>query len=105
MSEKAKAKVKKEKWLLEVTDTIRIEEQDSYGFVLLKLTEGFNNQTKKPTSNWNIIGYYGTVRGALEGILHKDLLVDLNLVSTIRGYQEETRKAYKFIQTQLDGSK
>ena len=97
-------KEKKEKWVLHVTDTVKIEEQDSYGFMVTKLTEGYNNKTKEATSTWRLGGYYSTVRGALEGILHKDLLVDLNQVTTIRGYQEETRKAFKIIQKQLDGS-
>lgn len=98
-------KVVEEKWELEVAEGVKIQQHDTTNFTILQLTDGVNNVTKEKTSNWKIIGYYSTVRGALEGILHKDLLVDLDKVKTIEDYQNETHKAFKEIQKQLDGSK
>lgn len=102
-TEQKKPEAVKEKWELHITDTLKIQEYDSYNFAILVLTDGVNPKTKETTSSWKKEGYYTTIRGALLGVLNKDLLVDVNQISTIRDYQEETRKAFAVIQTELEG--
>lgn len=95
--------VEKDKWELSITDTLKIQESDAYNFIVLQLKKGKNVKTGEATEGWKLQGYYSTVRDALMGVLHKDLLVDLRAVASLRDYRKETKKQFKLIEELLEG--
>ena len=96
-------KVPKEKWELQITDTIKIQQFDDKNFVILQLKEGYNPRTKETTTSYKEQGYYQTVYKALEATLNKDLMVDLNRVSELKDYVREVRKAKAYIKELMEG--
>ena len=96
-------KVPKEKWALQITDTLKIQQFDDKNFVILQLKEGYNPRTKETTTSYKEQGYYQTVYKALEATLNKDLMVDLNRVSELKDYVREVRKAKAYIKELMEG--
>ena len=96
-------KTPKEKWELQVTDTIKIQQFDDKNFLILQLREGYNPRTKETTTSYREQGYYQTVYKALEAILTKDLLVDISAVKDLKDYVREVRKAKAYIKELMEG--
>lgn len=82
---------------MKITDTLKIERHDKYNVVILKLTEGINPKTKEPSSYWKIEGYYTSAKHALQAIISKDLLVDLEQVKTLSAYLEDIKTQNKLV--------
>ena len=101
MTEQVKAP--KDKWELQITDTVKIQQYDEKNFVILQLKEGYNPRTKETTTSYKEQGYYQTVYKALEATLNKDLMVDLNRVSELKDYVCEVRKAKAYIKELMEG--
>ena len=101
MTEQVKAP--KDKWELQLTDTLKIQQFDDKNFVILQLKEGYNPRTKETTTSYKEQGYYQTVYKALEATLNKDLMVDLNRVSELKDYVREVRKAKAYIKELMEG--
>lgn len=101
MTEQVKAP--KDKWELQITDTIKIQQFDDKNFLILQLKEGYNPRTKETTTSYKEQGYYQTVYKALEATLNKDLMVDLNRVSELKDYVREVRKAKAYIKELMEG--
>ena len=59
-------KTPKEKWELQLTDTIKIQQFDDKNFLILQLKEGYNHRTKETTTSYKEQGYYQTVYKALD---------------------------------------
>ena len=96
-------KTPKDKWELQITDTLKIQQFDDKNFVILQLKEGYNPRTKETTTSYKEQGYYQTVYKALEATLNKDLMVDLNRVSELKDYVREVRKAKAYIKELMEG--
>ena len=101
MTEQVKAP--KDKWELQITDTLKIQQFDDKNFMILQLKEGYNPRTKETTTSYKEQGYYQTVYKALEATLNKDLMVDLNRVSELKDYVREVRKAKAYIKELMEG--
>ena len=95
-------KTPKDKWELQVTDTIKIQQFDDKNFVILQLKEGYNPRTKETTTSYKEQGYYQTVYKALDAVLTKDLMVNLNRVSELKDYVREVRKAKAYIRDLME---
>ncbi len=93
----------KDKWELQITDTLKIQQFDDKNFMILQLKEGYNPRTKETTTSYKEQGYYQTVYKALEATLNKDLMVDLNRVSELKDYVREVRKAKAYIKELMEG--
>lgn len=93
----------KDKWELQITDTLKIQQFDDKNFMILQLKEGYNPRTKETTTSYKEQGYYQTVYKALEATLNKDLMVDLNRVSELKDYVCEVRKAKAYIRDLMEG--
>ena len=93
----------KDKWELQITDTLKIQQFDDKNFMILQLKEGYNPRTKETTTSYKEQGYYQTVYKALEATLNKDLMVDLNRVSELKDYVREVRKAKEYIRDLMEG--
>ena len=93
----------KDKWELQITDTLKIQQFDDKNFMILQLKEGYNPRTKETTTSYKEQGYYQTVYKALEATLNKDLMVDLNRVSELKDYVREVRKAKAHIKELMEG--
>ena len=93
----------KDKWELQITDTLKIQQFDDKNFMILQLKEGYNPRTKETTTSYKEQGYYQTVYKALDAILTKDLMVDLNRVSELKDYVREVRKAKAYIKELMEG--
>ena len=92
----------KDKWELQITDTLKIQQFDDKNFMILQLKEGYNPRTKETTTSYKEQGYYQTVYKALEATLNKDLMVDLNRVSELKDYVREVRKAKAYIRDLME---
>ena len=101
MTEQVKAP--KDKWELQITDTLKIQQFDDKNFVILQLKEGYNPRTKETTTSYKEQGYYQTVYKALDAILTKDLMVDLNRVSELKDYVNEVKSAKAYIRDLMEG--
>lgn len=93
-----------EKWKLPVTDSLVIQRHDDRNLVILRLESVYNPVKKETASSWREKGYYSTVKGALFAIMDKDLLVDLDSVSTLADYRMQTITQYKKIKELLEGN-
>ena len=47
--------------------------------------------------SWKNVGYYSTVKKALNAVISKDLLIDKSVISNILDYKKETDKQYETI--------
>ena len=92
----------KDKWELQITDTLKIQQFDDKNFMILQLKEGYNPRTKETTTSYKEQGYYQTVYKALEATLNKDLMVDLNRVSELKDYVRDVRKAKAYIRDLME---
>ena len=96
-------KTPKDKWELQLTDTIKIQQFDDKNFLILQLKEVTHPKTRETIQSYINQGYFPTVSKALDGILNKDLMVDLNRVSEIKDYVREVRKAKAYIRDLMEG--
>ena len=96
-------KTPKEKWELQLTDTLKIQQFDDKNFLILQLKEGYNPRTKETTTSYKEQGYYQTVYKALDAILTKDLLIDINEISSVKQYVNEVRGAKAYIKELVEG--
>ena len=92
----------KDKWEIQITDTIKIQQFDDKNFLILQLKEGYNPRTKETTTSYKEQGYYQTVYKALDAILTKDLMVDLNRVSELKDYVREVKSAKVYIKELME---
>ena len=92
----------KDKWELQITDTIKIQQFDDKNFVIQQLKEVVHPKTREAIQSYISQGYFPTVSKALEGILNKDLMVDLNRVSELKDYVREVRKAKVYIRELME---
>ena len=93
----------KEKWEIQITDTIKIQQFDDKNFLLLQLKEVTHPKTRETIQSYINQGYFPTVSKALDAILTKDLMVDLNRVSELKDYVREVRKAKAYIRDLTEG--
>ena len=101
MTEQVKAP--KDKWELQITDTLKIQQFDDKNFLILQLKEGYNPRTKETTTSYKEQGYYQTVYKALDAILTKDLLIDINEISSVKQYVNEVRGAKAYVKELVEG--
>ena len=95
-------KTPKDKWELQVTDTIKIQQFDDKNFVIQQLKEVTHPKTRETIQSYINQGYFPTVSKALDGILNKDLMVDLNRVSELKDYVRDVRKAKAYIRDLME---
>lgn len=82
---------------MKITDTLKIERHDKFNVVILQLAEGVNPKNNEPTSKWKIEGYYTSAKHALQAIVTKDLLVDLDQTKTLSAYIEHIKTQNKLV--------
>ena len=97
------ANTPKDKWELQITDTIKIQQFDDKNFLILQLKEGYNPRTKETTTSYKEQGYFSTLFKALDAILTKDLLIDINEISSVKQYVNEVRGAKAYIKELVEG--
>jgi hypothetical protein len=66
-----------------ITDTLRIRRHDDKNIVVEILTETENKRTGEVNRSWKREGFYPTIKIALEAILRKDMLIDLDEIETV----------------------
>ena len=93
----------KEKWELQITDTVKIQQYDEKNFLILQLKETYNPFAKETVISYKEQGYFSTLFKALDAILTKDLMVDLTRVSELKDYVREVRKAKAYIRDLMEG--
>lgn len=86
-----------EKLEIFVSEKVKIKEYDDRNYILLKLVENRNNQTGEMVESWKNVGYYSTVKKALNAVISKDLLIDKNIIKNIIDYKNETDRQYNTI--------
>ena len=100
MTEQVKAP--KDKWELQITDTVKIQQYDEKNFLILQLKETYNPFAKETVISYKEQGYFSTLFKALDAILTKDLMVDLNRVSELKDYVREVREAKAYIRDLME---
>lgn len=80
-----------------ISENVKIKEYDDRNYILLKLVENRNNQTGEMVESWKNVGYYSTVKKALNAVISKDLLIDKNIIKNIIDYKNETDRQYNTI--------
>lgn len=93
-----------EKWEVQITDTVKIQQHDNYNFTILKKSKGSNRRTGEVVESYKILGYYSSLRLAILALLDKDVLVDLDEVKSLRDYAQATRRQYQLIKDLLEGT-
>ena len=96
-------KTPRDKWELQITDTLKIQQFDDKNFLIQQLKEVVHPRTRETIQSHINQGYFPTVSKALDGILNKDLMVDLNRVSELKDYVREVRKAKEYIRDLMEG--
>ena len=91
MTEQVKAP--KDKWELQITDTVKIQQYDEKNFLILQLKETYNPFAKETVISYKEQGYFSTLFKALDAILNKDLLIDINEISSVKQYANKNKKA------------
>lgn len=82
---------------MKITDTLKIERHDKFNVVILQLSERVNPKNNAPTSKWKIEGYYTSAKHALQAIISKDLLVDLDQTKTLSAYIDHIKTQNKLV--------
>ena len=77
---------------MNITDTLRIKRVDDRNIIIEKYETTVNPVTKKENSSWKREGFYPTFRHALEAIVRKDMLIDLEQLESLKRYQESIDK-------------
>lgn len=77
---------------MKITDTLRIKRVDDRNVVIEKYETTINPITKEGNSSWKREGFYSTFRQALEAIVRKDMLIDLEQLESLKMYQESINK-------------
>lgn len=93
----------KEKWELQITPKIKIQQFDEKNFLILQLKEGYNPFTKEYTESYKEQGYYPTLFKALDAILTKDLMIEISEISSVKQYVNEVRVARDYIKGLVEG--
>ena len=101
MTEQVKAP--KDKWELQITDTVKIQQYDEKNFLILQLKETYNPFAKETVISYKEQGYFSTLFKALDAILTKDLMVDLNRVSELKDYVNEVKSTKAYIRDLMEG--
>ena len=96
-------KTPKEKWELQLTDTLKIQQFDDKNFLILQLKETYNPFAKETVISYKEQGYFSTLFKALDAILTKDLLVDINAVKDLKDYVREVKSAKVYIKDLMEG--
>ena len=97
MNGKGRVVLNNEKLEIFISEKVKIKEYDDRNYILLKLVENRNNQTGEMVESWKNVGYYSTVKKALNAVISKDLLIDKSVISNILDYKKETDKQYETI--------
>lgn len=77
---------------MNITDTLRIKRIDDRNVIIEKYETTVNPITKKENSSWKREGFYSTFRHALEAIVRRDMLIDLEQLESLKAYQESINK-------------
>ena len=96
-------KTPKEKWELQITDTLKIQQFDDKNFLILQLKETYNPFAKETVISYKEQGYFSTLFKALDAILTKDLLIDINAVKDLKDYVREVKSAKVYIKELMEG--
>ena len=96
-------KTPRDKWELQITDTLKIQQFDDKNFLIQQLKEVVHPRTRETIQSYINQGYFPTVSKALDGILNKDLMVDLNRVSELKDYVNEVKSAKAYIKELMEG--
>ena len=96
-------KTPRDKWELQITDTLKIQQFDDKNFLIQQLKEVVHPRTRETIQSYINQGYFPTVSKALDGILNKDLMVDLNRVSELKDYVNEVKSAKTYIKELMEG--
>lgn len=73
---------------MNITDTLRIRRYDDRNVVIEEYVTNVNPKTRKETSSWKFKGFYSNARRALQAVLDKDMLSDVEEVKTLTAYQK-----------------
>lgn len=73
---------------MNITDTLRIRKYDDRNVVIEEYVTNINPKTQKEASNWKFKGFYPTARVALQAVIDKDMLSDVEEVKTLTAYQK-----------------
>ena len=101
MTEQVKAP--KDKWELQITDTVKIQQYDEKNFLILQLKETYNPFANETVISYKEQGYFSTLFKALDAILTKDLLININEISSVKQYVNEVRGAKAYIKELVEG--
>lgn len=96
-------KTPKDKWELQITDTLKIQQYDEKNFLILQLKETYNPFAKETVISYKEQGYFSTLFKALDAILTKDLLIDISEISSVKQYVDEVKGAKAYIKDLVEG--
>ncbi len=73
---------------MNITNNLRIRKYDDRNVVIEEYVTNVNPKTRKETSHWKLKGFYSNARNALQAIIDKDMLSDVEEVKTLTAYQK-----------------
>lgn len=74
-------------------DNVRVRRWDRQNVFIEKYENVYNPKEKEHEMKWRFIGYESTIKGALESISRKGLLVDEKAVSDLKTYAKEVDRS------------
>lgn len=83
---------------MNITDTLRIRRHDKWNVVIERFETNTNPFTNEETSKWKVQGFYPTVYIALQRVLDKGMLVDLDEAKTLTAYNNAVKKQHERIE-------
>jgi hypothetical protein len=73
---------------MNITNNLRIRKYDDRNVVIEEYVTNINPKTQKEASSWKFKGFYSNARNALQAIIDKDMLSDVEEVKTLTAYQK-----------------
>ena len=73
---------------MNITNNLRIRKYDDRNVVIEEHVTNVNPKTQKEASSWKFKGFYPNARSALQAILDKDMLSDVEEVKTLTAYHK-----------------
>ncbi|MBK0347873.1 hypothetical protein JDW15_04340 [Aerococcaceae bacterium zg-ZJ1578] len=88
---------------MQITDNLRIKRLDDKNLVLEQYVDSVHPKTKAVTKKWKFVGYFGSVRSALQCVVEREMLIDINALDTLEKYVETLQSVSKMIVERCGG--
>jgi len=87
--------------MIYINDTTRISRADDMNLQIEVLEDSVSKRTKEVTQQWNRVGYYSDLKGAINGVLRKRLFNSVDEEAELRAMVDKINECYEKLRSEL----